>query len=57
MPNTKICEKCKGEGYLYVLVSMHDDKKELIKCPDCRGTKVIHHMTEEEEKNYWEDYW
>jgi DnaJ-class molecular chaperone len=57
MPDTKPCTTCKGTGYIDALVSQHDDKKETVPCPTCKGNKVIHHMTEEEERDYHDNYW
>lgn len=57
MPETKKCPKCDGKKQLTVLISAHDDKTEVIICPTCQGKGVIHEMTEQEERNYWEDYW
>lgn len=57
MPDTKVCETCKGKGYYEALVSMHDDKKETVKCPHCNGKGVYYQATEEEERNYYENYW
>lgn len=57
MPETKKCPKCDGKKKLTVLISAHDDKTEVIICPTCQGKGVIHEMTEQEERNYWEDYW
>jgi DnaJ-class molecular chaperone len=57
MPNTETCGTCKGKGTIEALVSMHDDKKETVKCPECHGKGVIHWMTDEEERDYWADYW
>ncbi len=57
MPNTEVCETCKGKGTIEALVSQHDDKKETVKCPECSGKGVIHWMTDEEERDYHADYW
>lgn len=57
MPDTKTCQTCKGEGVINALVSQHDDKKEIIPCPECKGRKVIHQMTDQEESDYWANYW
>lgn len=57
MPETSKCNLCNGSGKIYALVSQHDDKKELVDCPDCKGRKVIHQMTDEEERDYRADYW
>jgi DnaJ-class molecular chaperone len=56
MPNTVICETCKGEGYYVALVSPHDDKTEIVKCPVCNGKGTVHQMTDKEENDYWGDY-
>lgn len=57
MPEVKICSTCKGEGYYDALTSQHDDKTERVKCPHCQGKGHVHQMTEQEERDYWEDYW
>lgn len=57
MPTTKKCTKCKGNGSYEALISQHDDKKETTTCSDCKGTGVIHQMTDEEESDYHADYW
>ena len=57
MPEEKICTTCKGEGYYEALVSQHDDKKETVKCPTCRGKGTNNHMTADEERDYHADYW
>lgn len=57
MPDTIKCDRCKGAGTIDVLVSMHDDKKETITCDKCNGKGVIYQMTENEERDCWEDYW
>lgn len=57
MPKTEKCEKCHGSGSIHALVSMHDDKKEWVKCPECDGKGVRHWMTEEEERDYHDNYW
>lgn len=57
MPNKETCELCDGKGYREALVSQHDNKKETVKCEMCNGKGVIYTMTENEERDYWEDYW
>lgn len=57
MPDTIKCDKCKGARTIEVLISMHDDKTEIITCPKCKGKGIIHQMTESEERDYWENYW
>jgi len=57
MADTKKCLFCDGKGYRLVLVSQHSDEKETVKCTICNGKGVLHHMTEKEESDYWEDYW
>lgn len=57
MPETYKCNLCNGSGKIYALVSQHDDKREWVECPDCKGRKVIHQMTDEEERDYRADYW
>lgn len=57
MPNTESCTTCNGTGSIDALVSQHDDKTETVQCPTCKGKGEIHYMTDEEERNYWEDYW
>lgn len=57
MPETKPCPTCKGEGYYKALVSQHDDVKETVKCKTCDGKGVLHHMTEQEERDYHDNYW
>jgi len=56
MPNTIKCDKCNGTGTIKVLVSIHDDKEEIIICDKCNGKGDIHQMTEREERDYWENY-
>jgi len=51
------CGTCNGLEVIDALVSQHDDKKELSKCPKCNGRGVIFQMTDEEEQDYWADYW
>lgn len=57
MPNKVVCKHCRGEGSLDVLVSPHDDKKERVVCRECNGTGVKYQMTEEEERDYHDNYW
>ena len=57
MPTTETCKTCKGTGKINALVSQHDDKKEIVDCPDCKGAKVIHYMTDQEERDYHDNYW
>lgn len=57
MPTTETCKTCKGTGKINALVSQHDDKKEIVDCPDCKGAKVIHYMTDQEERDYYDNYW
>ena len=57
MPNEENCPICKGKGFYIVLVSQHSDEKETIKCDKCSGKGVVYVMTDEEERDYWEDYW
>ena len=57
MPDTKSCSICKGQGYIQALVSMQEKKKETVKCPTCNGKGVIHQMTDEEERDYHDNYW
>ena len=57
MANIKKCCKCNGVGTIIVLISEHNDKKEWITCPDCKGKGIIHQMTPQEEANYHADYW
>ena len=57
MPNSETCDRCKGKGYYEALVSQHDDKKEIVKCEQCYGKGTVNVMTEQEERDYWEDYW
>lgn len=57
MPITSNCQTCKGTGMIYALVSQHGDEKEWVECPHCGGRKVIHQMTDEEERDYHADYW
>jgi len=57
MPETKSCPMCKGAGVINALVSQHDDKKETVTCPTCDGKGVIHQMTDQEERDYHDDYW
>jgi DnaJ-class molecular chaperone len=57
MPDTKACPDCGGRGYRTVLVSQHDDEKETITCSKCGGSGEIHQMTDEEERDYHDNYW
>lgn len=57
MPKKIICLECKGEKYIEVLISAHDDKKEIIVCNVCKGKGYIYTMTDQEEEDYWENYW
>lgn len=57
MPDTITCPVCKGQGTFEALVNQHDDKKETVKCYNCHDKGVIHQMTDEEERDYWENYW
>lgn len=57
MPNRITCSLCKGEGQFEALLSPHDDKKELVDCKECYGKGYLMQMTEQEERDYWEDYW
>lgn len=57
MPETKKCPTCKGDGRVEYLISMHGDEKEWDTCQDCKGKGEISYMTDEEEREYWEDYW
>ena len=57
MADTKTCKTCKGTGKVEYLVSQHDDKKEWDTCHDCKGKKVIHYMSDEDEADYHADYW
>lgn len=57
MLEEKVCHLCKGDGVIEALVSMHGDEKEIVECPNCKGKKVLHIMTDDEERDYWEDYW
>ena len=57
MPEEKVCTTCKGKGIYKVLLSQHDDKTETITCEKCNGKGIVHQMTEQEERDYWEDYW
>jgi DnaJ-class molecular chaperone len=57
MADTKECKTCNGTGKVDCLVSQHDDKKEVSPCPDCKGRKVIHYMSEEDEADYHADFW
>jgi DnaJ-class molecular chaperone len=57
MPDIVTCKTCKGRGQYEALVSPHDDKTETVKCPDCNGKGTFHQMTDEEERDYWENYW
>ena len=57
MPKEENCPICKGKGFYIVLVSQHSDEKETIKCDKCSGKGVVYVMTDEEERDYWEDYW
>ena len=57
MPTTEKCPRCNGEGGFESLVSMHDDKKEYVVCTKCHGSGVIHQMTDEEERDYHDNYW
>lgn len=57
MPTEETCTTCKGKGWHEVLISQHDDKKETVICQKCYGKGVVNVMTEDEERDYWEDYW
>ena len=57
MSDKVICSTCKGAGRIDGLVSQHDDKTENVPCPDCSGRGSYYQMTEQEERDYWEDYW
>ena len=57
MSITTKCPICKGEGSLNVLISMHDNKKKLEICPECKGVGQIHYMSDEEEQDYHDNYW
>lgn len=57
MATEKICNTCKGAGYYQGLISQHGDETQTVKCTNCNGKGVIHQMTEQEERDYWEDYW
>ena len=51
------CYMCKGQGIIDALISQHDDKKEIVSCPICDGKGSINAMSEDDEREYWEDYW
>lgn len=57
MSDKMCCEVCKGRGYYEVLINGNDDKKETITCKTCEGTGIRYQMTDEEERDYFEDYW
>lgn len=57
MANQERCKICHGTGHLSVLTSPHDDKREDIKCPNCRGRGVIYTMSDDDERDYHADYW
>lgn len=57
MPEEKTCQRCKGKGRYEALVSQHGDEKETVKCEACNGKGCISQMTDEEERDYHEDYW
>jgi DnaJ-class molecular chaperone len=57
MPDTKKCNKCNGSGFYEALISMYDDKTEIVICEKCHGKGIIYTMTEEEEQDYYENYW
>jgi uncharacterized protein YbaR (Trm112 family) len=57
MPQTILCPVCHGSGTIVALVSAHDDRTEICVCPECKGAKVIHQMTDQEEQDYHDDYW
>ena len=56
MSDKKECTRCKGKGYHEALVSQHDDKKKTVKCLKCNGNGYHYVMTDEEERDYWENY-
>ena len=57
MSDKVICNTCKGAGRIDGLISQHDDKTENVPCPNCDGRGSFYQMTEQEERDYWEDYW
>lgn len=57
MADTETCKTCNGTGKVEYLVSQHDDKKEWDTCYVCKGKKVIHYMSDEDEADYYADYW
>ena len=57
MADIKVCSTCKGKGQVEYLVSQHDDKKEWDTCKDCKGKKVTHYMSDEDEADYHAGYW
>jgi DnaJ-class molecular chaperone len=57
MSDKVICKTCKGDGRIDGLISQHDDKTENVPCPNCDGRDSFYQMTEQEERDYWEDYW
>jgi DnaJ-class molecular chaperone len=57
MGTTVVCERCNGDGYIEVLVSQHDNKKETIKCTKCSGKGETYQMSDSDESDYWADYW
>ena len=57
MPKTNTCTTCDGSGKIDALVSQHDDVTERVTCPKCKGAGVIHTMTDDEERDYHDNYW
>jgi len=57
MPDIIKCPQCKGRGYYDALISQHGDDKERVKCSNCNGTGTIRQMTDEEEREYHDNYW
>lgn len=51
------CSKCDGAGYVDALISQHDDKKETTKCTKCDGKGYINQMSDDDERDYHDNYW
>lgn len=55
MSEKQNCKKCNGMRFIKVLVNAHDDKTEIIECPECYGKGHIHQMSQEETDDYFRD--